>query len=738
MPRFTFIQNNLAAGQISEKLYYRTDIKEYKSGAKVLQNMLPYKSGGAYTRPALRYARSHSVTNLDKTLCFAIPFIFSKDEVYDIEFLIGNPALYSISMTPSDYIRVYDINNVAQTLSVDNPILLENNDSAMYEESDIYGWSYAQSADVIIMTHSSGNIRPLIIYRTGSAGAYTFNFKYLTYDYTGTVGVPDIIGERPHIRLPYLDANSDPDITLSTSTATAGASGTLTCSQAIFTANHVGTYYLIEDGGSPGSIKSLIVEVTAVAGPPSTTATIYVHAVAGAFATGTPYNWWYESAWSKKNGYPRTVCIFENRVIFGGTKSKPDTIFGSAQYSFGIFNRFVEYLGPGVFAYQRDPGGADEPFQFTIASNTVDAIAWLSAGRTLQVGTLTKEYLVSGGDTSLSRLNVQITPQSYYGAYPYPAVNSNFRTYFISRDGRSVIELGYSSENGSYVSRNISILADDLIFRDQADLSARFVQLQWQSDLSTLWALTNDGRLFSCTIDQTSGVLAWATHPMTGTTLYSLWTRPNNAGKGDNLLAFAENSTINDADLLATLKMAAPFENPTLFNNSTEEEDRPIYADFGYYATKAGGDPSFTLPSAITGLEGDALLEDGTIQTGLEIGLAGALTVTGTHTKVIFGVPYTHQVVTLTPEVGPNDLLASQGDIVRIDRATAFFYKTWYAQAGSGSTLYDVELSATPFTGKHKIDVPASPDTDNDIIIKSSKPLPMAVLGIVMRGVNNN
>lgn len=736
MPRYTFIQNSFNSGEIDEKLHARTDLKEYKSGLKELTNMLPYKGGGARTRPALRHVRSETRTGQDRTFAFSVPFVFSKEDSYTIEFLLGaeGPAFYF------GQIKVKNSAGTDETVSVDIPLLISG--TGIYEDNNIYGWSYAQTGDVLIMTHSSSTIKPVVVYRLGDPGSYTFYFSFLTDGHSG-VGIPDIIQEQPHLRLPYGDANKDSTLTMSTSTATPGATGTLTCSSPFFESGHVGSYILIEDGAASPPITSIILEITAVGASPSATATVYVHSVGGAFPTATAKSWWYLSAWSNKNGWPRTVCIHENRLIFAGSKTAPDTVWASEQYYFGFFNRYVERSGPGQFTYQRTPGGAEEPFQFSLSSNTVDSINWMISGKTLHMGTLSKEYLISGGsDSALSRLNISALPQSYYGGSPYPAANSNSKSYFISKDGKSVIEVGFSEENGSYATRNLSTLSDGIIFKNQTDRSARFVSIVWHNSASTLWCLTNDGRLFSCTIDSSAGVVAWAKHPASGLTVVSMYVKPTANGDQDEFFIMGYHANLVDTKAVVTLKICGDFELDTLFNASTREEDEPIYMDFGVKLNEVTATTTFTAPAVLEGLTGTVLADDGTADglliPNITVGSGGIITLPTVYNDIIFGIPYDHNIHMLTPEIGPNDILASQGDILRIDRATVFYYKTWYSKCGAQESVYPSELPSVPYTGKLKVDIPATADNENSVIIESSSPLPMAVLGVVLRGVNNS
>ena len=79
----TFTQRSFAAGEISPKLYPRVDVSRYQTGAKTVRNTIINKSGGSSNRPGLEY--------IDETLrgdlaVRMIPFIFSSDQTYMLEF----------------------------------------------------------------------------------------------------------------------------------------------------------------------------------------------------------------------------------------------------------------------------------------------------------------------------------------------------------------------------------------------------------------------------------------------------------------------------------------------------------------------------------------------------------------------------------------------------------------------------------------------------------------------------
>ncbi len=96
-----FNQNNFNAGQLSEKLHKRSDLTSYQNGVKESVNFLPQLHGPTYKRPGTRRvgtARSNVSVRL-------IPFVFSSDTVYVLEFTplkmraYKNGALLAFTLT---------------------------------------------------------------------------------------------------------------------------------------------------------------------------------------------------------------------------------------------------------------------------------------------------------------------------------------------------------------------------------------------------------------------------------------------------------------------------------------------------------------------------------------------------------------------------------------------------------------------------------------------------------------
>jgi hypothetical protein len=95
---------------------------------------------------------------------------------------------------------------------------------------------------------------------------------------------------------------------------------------------------------------------------------------------------WSLGAFSDTTGYPSCVTFYEQRLVFAGTEAQPQTLYFSRS---GDYENMDENRG-GTIA-------DDDAIIYTIASNQVNAIRFLSATRTLIVGTVGGEFSVSGG-----------------------------------------------------------------------------------------------------------------------------------------------------------------------------------------------------------------------------------------------------------------------------------------------------------------------------------------------------
>ena len=106
----------------------------------------------------------------------------------------------------------------------------------------------------------------------------------------------------------------------------------------------------------------------------------------------------------------------------------------------------------------------DDAIIYTIASNQVNAIRFMTATRTLIIGTAGGEFTVSGGsvDTAITPTNILIKKQSNHGAANVDAIAVGNATLFLQRAKRKIRELAYNFDVDGYIAPDMTILAEHI------------------------------------------------------------------------------------------------------------------------------------------------------------------------------------------------------------------------------------------------------------------------------------
>ena len=228
-----------------------------------------------------------------------------------------------------------------------------------------------------------------------------------------------------------------------------------------------------------------IVEITSV-----TSATSAIGTVIRTLGSTDATHKWSEGAWSNYRGWPRTVSFFEDRLMFGGNTSQPDTIWGSVTSD-----------------YDNMTAGAndDEAVIFTLSSRQVNVVEWLVGKDKLLIGTSGAEWTIAGGtDEPLSPTNVIAKQHSTYGSASLQAGIANESVLFFQRGAEKMRELAYNWELDSYVAPDMTILSNQIA--DGGITSSAFQK----SPDSILWTTRTDGEMPIFSYERAENVTAWS------------------------------------------------------------------------------------------------------------------------------------------------------------------------------------------------------------------------------------
>jgi len=410
MARFVTMQTNFTAGELDPLIRARNDLKSYGNALEKATNVVCQPQGGITRRPGTRYitALPNSGTESAANGVRLVSFEFSTSDSYMLCFTHN---------------RMYVFKNgslVSNINGTGNPYLVTTVGSSILNDM-----CWTQSADTLIITHET--IAPVKIVRGGSDSTWTASTLAFT-------SVP---------KYAFTLATSNPAGTL-TPSAVSGKI-TLTASSSVFVVGHVGQYINATPQG-----RAKIVEY--VSGTVVNAVTEFPFFATTAITSG---NWQletgYEAVWSATRGYPRSVTFHQGRLYFGGSKTRPSTIWGSRVGQF--------------FSFEPTEGFDDDAVEATLDTNTFNAIVDMISGRDLQIFT-------TGGEFYVPQQGLEpITPTSFFvnsagrnGIKPGVRVQLlDAGTLFIQRQGKALSEVSFSDTQLTYITSKISLLSGHLL-----------------------------------------------------------------------------------------------------------------------------------------------------------------------------------------------------------------------------------------------------------------------------------
>ena len=855
MARVAAQLTNFTAGELSPRLDGRTDLTKYAAGCSNLENLVIYPHGAAARRPGTTHVAE--VTDSSKKTRL-IPFEFSTTQTYILEFsnlkirffkdngailegdktITGitqaNPAVVTSSShgySNGDEIKITsvvgmtEVNNKRFLVAgvTTNTFELQDKDSvdinssgytayssagtankvytiaSPYLEAELFDIKFAQSADVMYITHPNHEVEKLS--RTGHT-----SWTLADVDFTNG---------------PFIDVNTTAT-TLTPASSGVGTGVNITASATTGINDDQG--WLATDVGRQIHFNGGYAKITA-----RTNSTVAVATITTAFTNTNAITAWYLGAFSDTTGHPSCVTFFEQRLVFAATLSNPQTVYFSKS---GDYENMDANIGGTV--------ADDDAIIYTIASNQVNAIRFMSATRTLIIGTAGGEFAVSGGgdDSSVTPTNILIKKQTNNGGANVDAVAVGNATLFLQRAKRKIRELAYNFDVDGYSSPDLTILAEHVT-------SGGITQMAFQGEpLSILWCVRGDGELAALTYQREQEVVAWHRHifggrfgaatitvsdyaniatgsrllltKSDGTTVTftsttgtagtdEFKTETNNNTTADNIYtainAHADFTVANPAAAVVTVTETSPSSTGFLTIKSVDDTTRLTTTDQGKAVCESVAviptddseyqvwvivkrtvngstrryveylnifdfdetdNTSFnfldsalsysgTAATTFTGLdhlEGQtvAILADGATHPDKPVS-SGSVVLDRSATNVKMGLAYHSILKTMRIDAGSKDG-TSQGKTKRIYEITARLYQSVGVEIGpdlSNMERIPFRTSANPmdegipvFTGDKEIEFRGNYDTDGYILVRQTQPLPFTILSLYPRLVTND
>jgi hypothetical protein len=408
MGRFIAVQNNFSVGEIDPLLRARMDLQQYQNALAKATNVYVQPQGGIQRRPGLRKITEITVGAPENGIRL-VPFEFSVTDSYLLVFV------HQKMIVIKDGVVVQDIN--AGSLDY----LTTSITTAMLDQM-----CWTQSADTMIITHP--DLAPQKLVRGANDAAWTIS----TITFAST----------PFYAFSLTTAN--PAYTL-TPSATSGTVTLTASGGTTFSAASIGQYI----NANPQGRAKIIGYTSATV----VTAVIeFPFAAASAIAANDwEYETGYESVWSATRGYPRTVTFHEGRLFFGGSKTRPSTIWGSKVGLYFDFDPVTTY--------------DDDAVEATLDTNQLNVITDIISGRDLQVFTTGGEFYVAQAlGEPITPVNFFVKTVSRQGSKQGIRVQQlDTGTLFVQRSGQALNELLFSDSELSYIANKISLLSSHLL-----------------------------------------------------------------------------------------------------------------------------------------------------------------------------------------------------------------------------------------------------------------------------------
>ena len=636
--------------------------------------MIIYPHGSAARRSGTQFVAEVKDSTKKTRL---IAFEFSTVQTYILEF-------------GDQYIRFYKDNG--QILSGGSAYEI----SSPYLEAELFDIKFAQSADTMYICHPNHHPRKLT--RSG---------------HTNWTLVDDVI-----INGPFMDHNVE-TTTATPSHKIVGATTTVTFSAT--TGINANQGFLSTDVGRLLHVKDGHLKITSV-----TSTTVVVGIVIKDLGITTPTTDFALGSFSDTTGYPSCVTFFEQRLVFAATKAQPQAIF---------FSRSADY--ENFDDQYHETVADDDAIVYTIASNQVNAIRFLTATRTLIIGTAGGEFAVDGGGTgqAITPTNILINKQSNHGAANVDGIAVGNATLFLQRAKRKIRELAYNFDVDGYVAPDLTILAEHIT-------ETGITQMAYQEEPnSIIWCVRTDGQLLGFTYQREQQVTAWHRHIFGGA-----------FGSGNAVCESVEVLPTDSSEYQVWVIVKRTINGATkryveyLHNLDFDETDD---TSFNYLDSQLAYNGSATTTiSGLDHLEGQtvSVLADGATHPDKVVS-SGGITLERSATKVKVGLGYTSLLQTMRIDAGANNG-TSQSKTKRIYEITARLYESIGIEIGPDlanmeripfrSSANPMDSGVNVFTGDKDIEFRGNYETDGFIFVRQTQPLPLTVLSLYPRLITND
>lgn len=212
---------------------------------------------------------------------------------------------------------------------------------------------------------------------------------------------------------------------------------------------------------------------------------------------GTTHQW-NSGAWYTGN-YPAAVGFHQERLCFGGTTTEPQTVWCSKSadfYNFAGTNEALAVLDNSAIT-------------FTISSDTVNEILWISSKKVMLIGTVGGEWAAvpgAGNAETLTPSNVTVGLQSSFGSEFTKPVSAANSLIYLQRGGKKLRQMTYDYQVEGQASIDLTVFAEHIMRTHSSGIQVVYQQLPE----SILYVRLGDGQVAMLAYEPDQKVYAWS------------------------------------------------------------------------------------------------------------------------------------------------------------------------------------------------------------------------------------
>lgn len=669
-------QVSFSRGEFCPPLYMRTDLEQYSIGLKTLKNGFVHQEGCVSNRFGLEYVGQVKDSSKKVRL---IPFTFNSEQTYIIE-------------AGDKYFRFIQ----------DGGYILDSNDeiyeiATPYAAEDLQYLKFAQSADVLTITHLNYAPKELIRYDHDNWVLSSILFEpsitpptNVTASWSGGTGS----NMRTYT---YLVTAVDAD-TLEESAR----------SNEVSVSGHREAYWTTSE--------YMTINWTAVSG--ATEYNIYrsVNGIFGYVGTSKTNSFTddniepdlKETAPIQKNPFannnnPSCCAYYQQRKIYANTVNNPQTLYASQTATSNNFNCSRPLI-------------ATDAVDVPLADREVNEIRHLIPFKDLIALTSNSEYKINGADGKFEANPMPVaTIQSSYGASHVQPVVSGSMVLFVEAGGGVIRELGYDYLSDSYDGDELSLYASHL-FEGKEIIYIAYAKAPYR----IVFVVFDDGSLATLTYNKKQKLCGWGRQETQGTFESVAVIRE---GKED-VAYFVIKRHINGQDV----KYVERTKSRIVKNAKTAFlVDCGLSAHFNSPVVNVSGLDHLANTNVIA-------LADGGVITDLKVSADGKITLPKETTDLVVGLPYEFEFETLGVEGENTHGLLKQINTVTVNilnsREDFFIVGNMGNEMQLARSIESVNDSGYLYSGK-KDATPLNTPTDRaSIHLKQKYPLPLTISAV--------